>query len=439
MPRGVKAGCKREEGLLTEEVVEGLRPRSGRWWFWDSKYPGFAVRVHPSGVRTFYLIRKHDGKTEHLSLGSWPAVKCDKARKQAEAKGGKYGEGGSPVQAKRAAKAKARAQVKLSEAWERYQAARLAHADDRRKRAVRFEVWTWGKHLEETFGSRAVDSLTRAEVARWFLGLTAKAGPVGANRARALLSGILSFWAGQVEADLPNPCRGVKPNRETGRERYLSAGELRAWWAAVLAAPAQDTRELLAVLSLTAARQGTLRAMCWEELGWQGKAWRIPGEKMKAGRECVLPLNAPALGVLRARWERTGKPRSGYVFPSRDGQPRRELREPFTDTATSAGLADFTPHDCRRTAATAAADAGVDSAVIAHLLGHVDKSVLGRYRKVTPATAAAASEKMAAALLLPAGLVPADFVAGLPKSGAMRPEAEAAGVLPFPGVTGGGQ
>lgn len=431
MARGVKAGCEVEKILLTEESVADLEPGPRRRKVWDTAFPGFCVVVHTSGVRSFFLVRKHEGTAEYLNLGSWPAVKVAAARKRARAEGGDYGKGGSPVQAKRARKVKARAEVKLSEAWKAYQAARLANADQRRERAVRFEVWTWGKHLEETFGSRAVDSLTRAEVARWFLDLTAKAGPVGANRARALLSGILSFWAGQVEADLPNPCRGVKPNPETGRARYLSGGELRAWWKALLAAPEQDTRELLAVLTLTAARQGTLRSMCWEELDWQGKSWRIPGEKMKAGRECVLPLNAPALGVLRARWERAGKPRSGYVFPSRDGQPRRELREPFTDTAATAELGDFTPHDCRRTAATAAADAGVDSAVIAHLLGHVDKSVLGRYRKVTPATAAAASERMAEALLRPGGLVPSDFSAGLPKPEAMRPEAEVATVLEF--------
>lgn len=436
MARGVKVGRKRESELLTEEVVRALKPGPSRRFVWDTKYPGFGVRVHPSGAKAFYLVRKHEGRTEYLCLGSWPAVKCDRARKKAEAAGGLYGAGGSPVAAKRAQKAAARARVFLSEAWARYKEARLANADERRQRAVRFETWTWGKHLQETFGSRPVNAITRPEVARWFLEVTAKAGPVAANRARALLSGIMNFWAAQVEADLQNPCRLVKPNRETGRKRYLSAGELRAWWKAVLEAPEPDTRELLAILTLTAARQGMIRTMRWEEIDWQAKTWRIPGQKMKAGVECVLPLNAPALGVLWARWERAGKPPTGYVFPSRDGLPRRELRDPFTRIAKAAGLVDFTPHDCRRTAATAAAEAGVDSTVIAHLLAHVDKTVLGRYLKVTPAAAAAASERMATALLKPAGLDPRAFMRGLPKPEAMRPAPEAVAVLPFPAATG---
>ena len=57
-------------------------------------------------------------------------------------------------------------------------------------------------------------------------------------------------------------------------------------------------------------------------------------------------------------------------------------------------------------------------------------------RLASPATAAAASERMAAALLRPAGLDPRDFAAGLPRPEAMRPEveADAAAVLLFPGA-----
>ena len=159
MARGVKADHKREAAFLTEEVVKGLKPRAGRWWCWDTKVAGFAVLVHPGGVKTFYLVRRHGGKVEKLTFGTWPKVKVAAARGRAADKAGDYGKGKSPVQAKRAEKAAAlaekaaaRAAVPVAEAWGAYKVARLANADERRKRAVRFEVWTWGKRVKRRSG-----------------------------------------------------------------------------------------------------------------------------------------------------------------------------------------------------------------------------------------------------------------------------------------------
>lgn len=195
-----------------------------------------------------------------------------------------------------------------------------------------------------------------------------------------------------------------------------------------------DDGEALALLILTATRSGTLRRADWGEFDWQGRLWNVPGDKLKAGRSWVVPLSGPAFGVLRARWERKKCPEAGPVFAGTGEAARTDLRGPWERAVAAAGITGATVHDARRTAATLACDAGVDSAVVAHLLQHVGASVLDVYRRVTPATAAAASERMAAALLAPAGLLPSDFAGGLPKPEAMRPEAEVGAVLPFPGA-----
>jgi len=454
MARGVKAGRARETVALTEEAVAALVPTATRRRVWVEGIPSLCVVVHQSGSRVFCLVRKHGGAAEYLKLGAWPVTKCDAARRLALAKLGEHGKGESPAQAKRATAAAARARVRLNEAWEAYKAHRLAGADERRQHGVKLEEWTWKLHLAPTFGDRPVDEITRAEVARWHAAASvkrelptakeakkAKKGPrtvggaVAANRAKALLSGIFSHWIVVTGSTLVNPAHGVKMNRETARTRYLTPGELRRWWAAVLAAPADDG-EALALLLLTATRSGTLRCMDWAEIDWLGKVWNVPAEKLKARRAWVVPLNAAALGTLRARWERQGCPEAGPVFTGTGKAARTDLRGPWERAVAAAGVAGATVHDARRTAATAACDAGVDSAVVAHLLQHVGASVLDVYRRVTPATAAAASERMAAALLRPAGLEPRDFAAGLPRPEAMRPEgeADAAAVLLFPGA-----
>ena len=48
-------------------------------------------------------------------------------------------------------------------------------------------------------------------------------------------------------------------------------------------------------LVLTAARSGEARGARWDEVDLQGQVWRIPSERMKAGKEHRVPLSVQAL------------------------------------------------------------------------------------------------------------------------------------------------
>ncbi len=72
-------------------------------------------------------------------------------------------------------------------------------------------------------------------------------------------------------------------------------------------------------LVLTACRSGEVRGAVWDEMDLSGRVWRIPPERMKAGREHRVPLSGRALAVLQeARALADG---SGLVFPSARGGP----------------------------------------------------------------------------------------------------------------------
>ena len=49
---------------------------------------------------------------------------------------------------------------------------------------------------------------------------------------------------------------------------------------------------------LTAARTGEVRGAIWDEFDLQARKWTIPGEHMKAGKEHVVPLSAPAVPLV---------------------------------------------------------------------------------------------------------------------------------------------
>ena len=51
----------------------------------------------------------------------------------------------------------------------------------------------------------------------------------------------------------------------------------------------------LQFLVLTAARSGEARGATWDEFDLEGKEWRIPPERMKAGMEHRVPLSEQVL------------------------------------------------------------------------------------------------------------------------------------------------
>jgi len=71
---------------------------------------------------------------------------------------------------------------------------------------------------------------------------------------------------------------------------------------------------------LTAARSGEVRGARWSEIDQQTAIWTIPAERMKAGREHLVPLASEALSVLSEAAE-LGDPSdpAAFLFPSAKG------------------------------------------------------------------------------------------------------------------------
>jgi integrase len=92
---------------------------------------------------------------------------------------------------------------------------------------------------------------------------------------------------------------------------------------------------------LTAARTGEVLRAAWKEIDLDAAKWTIPAERMKAGKEHVVPLSTPALELLRRLPRFKGVP---YVFPS----PKRT---PLSDMTLTAALRrmkmDVTAHGFR--------------------------------------------------------------------------------------------
>jgi len=126
-------------------------------------------------------------------------------------------------------------------------------------------------------------------------------------------------------------------------------------------------------LIFTAARSGEIRGAKWKEI--YDDVWKIPGERMKAGTEHRVPLNAPALDVLEQVRSLYGG--SALVFPSPVRRGRELSNMTLTKVLRDTGLAErATVHGFRSSFRDWCADTGkareVAEAALAHTVGGVE-------------------------------------------------------------------
>jgi hypothetical protein len=58
-PRGIfgpSEGAAMADGRITKRVVDGLKPQAKEFAVWDSKLPGFGVRVRPTGAMSYVVV-----------------------------------------------------------------------------------------------------------------------------------------------------------------------------------------------------------------------------------------------------------------------------------------------------------------------------------------------------------------------------------------------
>ena len=141
-----------------------------------------------------------------------------------------------------------------------------------------------------------------------------------------------------------------------------------------------DTTAALAVrlAALTATRANEAAGAEWSEIDLDAALWRIPADRMKAGREHQVPLSDAALAVLREARKRFGG--SGRVFLSKVGSPLNPttLMNPWR-RAGNAG----TIHGLRSAFRDWAAETGVPREVAEACLAHVVRGVEGAYFRST--------------------------------------------------------
>jgi integrase len=394
---GLKRGAAMADRRITKRVVDGLRPQAREFAVWDSRLPGFGVRVRPTGAMSYVVVyRAGSGRgapVRRYTIANVGKATPEAARTRAKAILGAVAHGHDPA----GEKATERGTLTISELADRFMS---EHVEQKRKPGTAvFYRHLLDKVIKPELGAIKADKVTRAQVAKLHGKL--RKTPFQANRVLAVIGSMYAF-AGRsgVLLEGVNPARRIEQFKERRRERFLTGGELERLGSAIREAETKgipwnvDERKpkakhlpmaknrftkigpfgaaAIRLLLFTGCRLREILHLKWEHVDLERGLLFLADSK--TGRKSVI-LNAPALAVL-TDLDRLGS----YVVPGDNPEkPRADLKRPWEAVARRAGLEGVRLHDLRHTYASFGAGGGLGLPIIGKLLGHTQASTTQRY------------------------------------------------------------
>jgi len=367
---------------LTDRTLKALKPEVKPYEVMDAVVRSFGVRIMPSGVKSFILLRRFPGSKNPVrrTLGTYPDTSLADARERARKWNALAAKGIDPAieegrQRQAAIEAeKQRQAFTFKNAFEEYlqrKASKLKSGPDI-EREMRREFKDWMAMPLADISPSLVKAAIQAVVDR--------GAPTNAHFLLAVTRAFFNWVIDSGDFNLEvSPCAKLKPAvligpRNVGA-RVLKDYEVAAYWRAS-EAMGFPFGALFKLLLLTALRRNEAANARWGEIDLDAKLWVIPAERMKGGAAHAVPLTPEISALLESLPRFSG----GYVFSTTAG------RRPVSGFSKAKARLDalmradlkaqgmpfehFVVHDIRRTCRTRFSALPVEDAARELILAH---------------------------------------------------------------------
>lgn len=343
---------------FTDLTVKRLRVEENRRAIYtDDALPGFALRVSPSGVKTFVVTVGRNRK--RITIGRYPTITLQEARARAR-----------EIMAERVLGKDDLPSLKFEDGVPIFLASR--YGDNYLKPRTRTETERLlRRHFMPAFRHLQLADIKTHEIANIIDKL--RRTPSIAHHAFGAIR-LFFRWAEGRRYVLRSPCAVLQPPRPSmPRDRVLAREEIRAILAA---ARASDTtfHTIVELLLLMGQRRSEIAALRAEWIDWDNRTITFPAAITKNRRQHTFPFGERVEMLLR-RGET-----NGLLFPARGTEGSKpfdgwsKCKPKFDDLCR---LPHWTLHDLRRTFATNLAALGVAVHVTEKMLNHVSGTMSG--------------------------------------------------------------
>lgn len=366
---------------ITKTFVEGLPPperlREGRTEqkrYYDGKLKGFGIRVTSGGTKAFFAEKLVNGRLKRITIGHYPELTTEQARKEAQVLLGKMVTGIDPVAEKRAKKVRG---VTLKQAFEDYLLAR--------KSLKPLTVTDYKRVLQQVvpdWMGKAITGITKDMIVRRHTQYGESNSKARANLAMRLLRAIFNFAANQYQGEGGQSIMGTNPVRFLSharswyrierRQTVIKRHQLADWHEGLMRLsewyPAQQTalwQDYFLLVLLTGMRRSEAASLAWQDVDLRAKTFTLRDTKNRDSHTLPMSDFIHALFVRRSQVFK-----SEFVFPASSGSGH--VTEPRKAMLKVAELAEveFTVHDLRRTFITTAESLDISAYALKRLLNH---------------------------------------------------------------------
>lgn len=364
----------RSKMKITKSAVEKLpipisetAGRTAQKRYYDDAMKGFGVRVTSGGTKAFFVEKLIKNKLSRITVGRYPELTVEMARKEAQKLLGQIATGMDPVAEKRAEKMR---EMSLNDVFNDYIQVR--------KSLKHNTLYNYKKVIATAFaewGDKAFLAITKDKVAKHHKKLGKDRGEAYANLAMRLLRALFNFAEGQYEDSQgrslvsENPVKRLSQTRAwyrvERRQSFIKAHELSAWYLGVQQLQSEVLRDYLMLIILTGLRRQEGATLRWDQVDLNAKTLTVLDTKNHESH--TLPLSSYLYELLASR---SPKRINEYVFPGTGAaghiiEPRKQM----TNVTKLSGI-HFTVHDLRRTFITIAEGLDISAYALKRLMNH---------------------------------------------------------------------
>ena len=356
--------------MLNDAKVKNAKAKDKTYMLRDDN--GLYLKVDTAGRKYWVLRFWEGGKERQLSLGVYPEVSLDEARKkrdklhEARAKGELISTLGS--------KTPEIFQDVINE-WLKI---RMKNKSPNYLESIHLRL---RKYILPAIGGLKLSEIKSPVVLNLCRKIENKGFIEASHKVREIIGQVFRFSiaSGYCDYDPTAALTGaLTPRHKKHYATLLEPSEIAVLMKSIKNYPFDLMRYAMLFSIYTAARPGEIRHAEWGEI--KGDIWDIPAEKMKMKRRHIIPLSRQVIELVTKCHELTGNSR--YLFPT-----PRDINRPMSENGVRVALRSLgftkeqiTPHGFRAMFSTIANEHEFNRDVIERQLAHVpDNQIRGAY------------------------------------------------------------
>ena len=361
---------------LTKLTVDKLPlPTTGNQKrYHDDVLRGFGVRVTQSGAKSFFIEKMIDGTQKRITLGRYPDLTVEQARKEAQKLLGKIATGINPVAEDKANKQR---KITLQAVLDDYLKARKSL-----KATTANEYQRVLNQIVPDWLNKPLISITKEMISKRHAQYGSERSEARANLAMRILRAIFNFASGEYEDEhgkaliVENPIKRLSHTRAwyrvERRQTVIKRHELVAWYEGLQNLSHRYSTEQIDMMKdyfllvlFTGLRREEAARLRWENVDLKAKTFTIIDTKNHD--QHTMPLS----DFLMALFERRKMHKiNEYVFSADSGEGHLvDSRKTLLKIRELSGIT-FTIHDLRRTFITIAESLDIPVYALKKLLNH---------------------------------------------------------------------